>query len=58
MMCLTFWWSVGEPGGRADRILNKGTIGYVNTSTRALGVTANHVYQTYVRALQKHGRRW
>jgi hypothetical protein len=55
MMCAPFWWSVGEPGDRATNILNNGTTCYVDTGTRKLGVTANHVYQTYIRALQKHG---
>jgi hypothetical protein len=55
MMCAPFWWSVGEPGKPATAILNNGTICYVDTGTRELGITANHVYQTYLRALQKHG---
>jgi hypothetical protein len=55
MMCAPFWWSVGEPSGPSTKILNNGTICYVDTGTRKIGVTANHVYQTYVRAVQKHG---
>jgi hypothetical protein len=55
MMCAPFWWSVGEPNGPSTKILNNGTICYVDTGARPLGITANHVYATYVRALQKHG---
>jgi hypothetical protein len=57
MMCAPFWCSVGEPGGGATKILSNGTICYVDTGTRQLGITANHVYQTYIRDLQKHGPR-
>ena len=46
MMCAPFWWSVGDPGRPATKILGNGTICYVNTGTRELGITANHVYQT------------
>jgi hypothetical protein len=54
MMCAPFWWSLGDPGSRATEIMNNGTICYVDTGTREMGITAHHVYRTYLRDRYKH----
>jgi hypothetical protein len=52
-MCAPFWWTVGGPG--AVRILHNGTICFVDTGSRQIGITANHVYQAYLDDLEQHG---
>ena len=37
------------------RILHNGTICYIDTGARSIGVTANHVYRQYLQDLEKHG---
>ena len=41
--CVPFFWGTQEPGKPA-RILHNGTICYVNTGQRHIGITASHVY--------------
>ena len=53
-MCAPFWWSI-QLGDEPAPILNNGTIGYVNTGTRELGVTADHVYNKYLEHIGQHG---
>jgi len=54
-MCAPFWWSVEQPTGTVARILHNGTICYVNTGSRCIGVTANHVYQKYLDDVELYG---
>lgn len=53
--CAPLWWSVARPGDTAARILHNGTICYVATGSRRIGVTANHVYQAYLEDLRREG---
>jgi hypothetical protein len=53
IVCAPFWWSLGEPG--AARILHNGTICYINTGERRIGVTAAHVYDKYCKDLEEFG---
>ena len=53
-MCAPFWWSL-EPEDTTARILHNGTICYVHTGSREIGITANHVYQTYLSDLERYG---
>lgn len=45
-MAGAFWWH----GPKVDeyKIFHNGTISYVNTGKRILGITADHVYQEYL----------
>jgi hypothetical protein len=45
-MCVPFWWSSGPRGGAQVR--QNGTLCYVNTGTRRIGITADHVYAGYL----------
>src|SRR5689334_4236321 len=54
-VCAPFWWSVAEPGDRRARILHNGTICYINTGSRLIGVTANHVYEQYIGDVERFG---
>jgi hypothetical protein len=54
-MCAPFWWSLKRHGDERARILHNGTICYLDTSTREIGVTANHVYERYLADLVKYG---
>ena len=54
-MCAPFWWSVATPGDTVARILHGGTICYVDTSSRRIGITANHVYKKYLADKDTHG---
>jgi hypothetical protein len=42
--CAPFFWSMQEPG-KPPALLHNGTICYVRTGQRDIGITANHVYQ-------------
>ena len=53
-MCAPFWWSMKTDDEPAT-ILNNGTVCYINTGTREIGVTADHVYQKYVEHIEEHG---
>ena len=52
-MCAPFWWSAGRPG--SAEIRGNGTICYVNTGTRHIGITADHVFEEYLKDLLKFG---
>jgi hypothetical protein len=54
-MCAPFWWNVKRPEDTTAQILHNGTICYVNTGSREIGITANHVYQTYLDDLERYG---
>ena len=54
-MCAPFWWSVATPEDTVARILHVGTICYVDTSSRRIGITANHVYKKYLNDKDTHG---
>ena len=54
-MCAPFWWSIAEEAGTTARILNNGTICYLDTGTRKIGVSANHVYRRYLDHVAQHG---
>ena len=45
-MCVPFWWSSGPLGGAQVR--QNGTLCYVDTGTRRIGITADHVYAGYL----------
>jgi hypothetical protein len=45
--CVPFFWSSQEPG-QPPRLLHNGTICYVDTGQRQIGITNNHVYQQYI----------
>lgn len=45
-MCVPFWWSHGPQGGAQVRL--NGTLCYVSTGTRRIGITADHVYAGYL----------
>jgi len=53
-MCAPFWWSI-QLGDEPATILNNGTICYVDTGTRELGVTADHVFNKYLEHIGQHG---
>lgn len=48
-----FWWS-GSNGDNPAKVLGNGTICYLNTGTRYIGVTCDHVYQGYLDARDTH----
>ena len=54
-MCAPFWWSVATPEDTVARILSVGTICYVDTGSRRIGITANHVYKKYLADKEKYG---
>jgi hypothetical protein len=45
--CVPFFWSTQEHG-HPPRLLHNGTICYVDTGQRQIGITNNHVYQQYI----------
>jgi hypothetical protein len=45
--CVPFFWSTQE-AGHPPRLLNNGTICYVDTGQRQIGITNNHAYQQYI----------
>ena len=47
MRCVPFFWSTQQSGAPA-RVLHNGTICYVDTGQRQIGITNNHVYQQYI----------
>ena len=53
-MCAPFWWSVATPEDAVDQILHNGTICYIDTSSRRIGITANHVYKKYLADKEAH----
>ena len=53
-MCAPFWWSVATPEDPVALILQNGTICYVDTSSRRIGITANHVYKAYLADKEAH----
>ena len=54
-MCAPFWWSLKREEDQQACIRNNGTICYLNTGGRELGITANHVYQKYLEDLAEYG---
>jgi hypothetical protein len=54
-MCAPFWWSLKNEGDERAHILNNGTICYVNTGTREIGVSANHVLEKYFGHIAEYG---
>lgn len=54
-MCAPFWWSLQDIPNQPARILNNGTICYLNTGTAEIGVTANHVLDEYLGHLARYG---
>jgi hypothetical protein len=47
-MSAPFFWSSQSPG-HEPQILHNGTICYVHTGERGLGISADHVYRAYVK---------
>lgn len=45
-MCAPFWWHLAEHA--AGEILHNGTVCFVDTGVRVIGVTAEHVYRRYL----------
>ena len=52
-MCAPFWWSSTEPG-QSPVVRGNGTICFINTGTKHLGITADHVYQGYLNDKEKY----
>lgn len=48
-MCAPFWWST-QAGNQPATVAGNGTVCFINTGTRHIGVTADHVYQGYLNA--------
>jgi hypothetical protein len=48
--CVPFFWSTQE-SGQPPRLLHNGTICYVDTGQRKIGITNDHVYQQYLEDL-------
>lgn len=48
--CVPFLWRTQE-AGQPPRLLHNGTICYVDTGQRQIGITNNHVYQQYIEDL-------
>lgn len=46
-LCAPFWWHGNDELGRY-RVLHNGTLCFINTGTRYIAVTADHVYQQYL----------
>jgi hypothetical protein len=46
-MCSPFWWS-SKAGDEPARVVENGTVCFINTGTEHIGVTADHVYQGYL----------
>ena len=55
LICAPIWWSVATPADARARILHNGTICYVNTGSRRIGITANHVYKEYLADKETRG---
>lgn len=51
-MCAPFWWS-SRLDGQPAKIVGNGTVCFVNTGTRHIGVTNDHVYQGYLKAKEE-----
>src|SRR5258706_310406 len=47
-LCAPFWWHGRGDDGRY-RILHNGTVCFLNTGVRLIGVTADHVYREYLK---------
>lgn len=47
-MCAPFWWSSRDQNDPLAVVRQNGTICFVNTGKRRIGVTADHVYQGYL----------
>ena len=47
-LCAPFWWH-GQGNDNRYRILHNGTICYMHTGERVIGVTADHVYRQYLK---------
>jgi len=54
-MCAPFWWSIQAPDHKQARILHGGSICYIKTGVRELGITADHVYKQYLSDLTEFG---
>src|SRR5688572_24368231 len=48
-MCAPFWWS-SRTREQAARVVGSGTICFVNTGTKHIGVTADHVFADYLKS--------
>ena len=52
-MCGAFWWST-QPEGKEATILQNGTVCFVNTGSRHIGITCDHVFQGYLDDKRQH----
>lgn len=52
--CAPFWWSTEGEGGK-PKILNNGTMCFLNTGEAHIGITADHVYAAYERQHSEFG---
>src|SRR4051812_7307971 len=48
-MCAPFWWS-SKSGKQSAQVVGNGTVCFINTGTKHIGVTADHVYDGYLTA--------
>jgi hypothetical protein len=53
-LCAPFWWH-GQDDEGSYRIFQNGTICFVHTGCKLIGVTADHVYQGYLKDKEKYG---
>jgi len=53
--CAPFWWSIQKNPKEPATILHNGTICFVDTGSAELGVTANHVYEQWLKDLAEFG---
>lgn len=49
--CAPFFWSTQQDALKPPRLLHNGTICYVDTGRRHIGITADHVYRQYLKDL-------
>lgn len=52
--CAPFFWSRQQDALKPPRLLHNGTICYVDTGSRHIGITADHVYRQYLKDLEEH----
>ena len=46
--CAPFFWSTQQDAFKPPRLLHNDTICYVDTGSRHIGITADHVYRQYL----------
>ena len=52
-MCAAFWWST-QPEGKEATIVQNGTVCFVNTGSRHIGISCDHVLEGYLDDKRTH----